>query len=95
MKGNKTMQELSNNLKQNKEVNYTSINKPKIELIYKTNYGNALFYPNCFISKKFVKLTKTKTLSFSNIKDIKSMGFEIIITNYNIGNITDLLTERN
>ena len=88
------MLQLSNNLKENKEINYTSINKPKIGVIYKSNYGNALFYPNCFISKKFVKLTKTKTLNFSNIKDIKSMGFEIIITNYNIGNITDLLTER-
>lgn len=88
------MLQLSNNLKENKEINYTSINKPKIEVIYKSNYGNALFYPNCFISKKFVKLTKTKTLNFSNIKDIKSMGFEIIITNYNIGNITALLTER-
>ena len=89
------MQQLSNNLKQNKEVNYTSINKPKIELIYKSNYGNSYFYPNCFISKKFVELTKTKTLSIKNLKDIKSMGFEIIITNNLIGNITDLLTERN
>ena len=87
------MQQLSNNLKENKEVNYTSINKPKIELIYKSNYGNIYFYPNCFISKKFVKLTKNKTLSLENLKDIKSMGFEIIVTNYNIGNITDLLTE--
>ena len=49
------MQQLSNNLKENKEINYTSINKPKIEVIYKSNYGNIYFYPNCFISKKICK----------------------------------------
>ena len=81
MKGIKTMQQLSNNLKHNKEINYTSINKPKIQVTIKNVYGNQLIYPKCFLSMQFSKIAKTKTLSIQNLKDIKLMGFEIEIVN--------------
>ena len=84
------MDMLSNNLKQNKEVNYTSINKPKIQVNIKNVYGNELIYPKCFLSIQFSKIAKTKTLSIQNLKDIKSMGFEIEIVNSN--NINDLFS---
>ena len=84
------MDMLSNNLKQNKEVNYTSINKPKIQVSIKNVYGNELIYPKCFLSIQFSKIAKTKTLSIQNLKDIKSMGFEIEIVNNN--NINDLFS---
>ena len=47
------MLQLSNNLKENKEVNYTSINKPKIKVTVKSVYGNDLIYPKCFLSIQF------------------------------------------
>ena len=87
------MLQLSNNLKQNKEVNYTSINKPKIKVTVKSVYGNDLIYPKCFLSIQFCKIAKTKTLSIQNLKDIKLMGFEIETELNN--SINEILNERN
>ena len=56
----------------------------KIQVNIKNVYGNALIYPICNIAKTFSKIAKTKTLSIQNLKDIKSMNFEIEMVNNKI-----------
>lgn len=49
----------------------------KIQIRYQSNYGTDHFYPDCPISDKFVKLTKTKTLSETDLMTIESLGYKI------------------
>lgn len=53
-------------------------NKPPITVQIKPVYGNVLIYPVCANAKLFARLTKTKTLSKENLKDIESLGYEVI-----------------
>ena len=49
----------------------------KITITQKKNYGTYYFYPNCDSSELFIKLTGRKTLTFDDIKTIKSLGYEV------------------
>jgi hypothetical protein len=48
-----------------------------IRVQVKSNYGNALVYPLCEVSKLFCKLTGNKTLRMADIEVIKKLGFEV------------------
>ena len=52
--------------------------KPTITVQVKPVYGNVLIYPVCTNATLFAKLTKTKTLSKDNLRDIESLGYEVI-----------------
>jgi hypothetical protein len=52
----------------------------QITIIQKQVYGNTVFYPACDISKKFSDIAQTKTLREADLKIIKSMGYQIIVT---------------
>ncbi len=45
----------------------------------KTVYGNTLYYPACWNAKTFCRLTNQKTLSLGHIRDIKVLGFKVLI----------------
>lgn len=52
--------------------------KPTITVQVKPVYGNVLIYPVCTNATLFANLTKTKTLSKDNLRDIESLGYEVI-----------------
>ena len=45
----------------------------------KNVYGNELIYPVCFNAKRFISLTKNKTLSKKDIDIIKTLGYKVIV----------------
>jgi len=49
----------------------------KILIKIKTVYGNQLFYPVCEKAKLFTQLLGKKTLSTSDLRTIKELGFKI------------------
>lgn len=51
----------------------------KILIQIKSVYGNEMIYPVCENAKRFAALAGKKTLSRSDLKIIKDLGFEIEI----------------
>ena len=49
----------------------------KLEVYYKSVYGNDLCYPQCLKAKKFAKLTRRETFSQPSLDLIKSLGYKI------------------
>lgn len=47
----------------------------------KNNYGNNLVYPVCDKAKLFASIACSKTLTSATIKDIKSLGYKVIVEN--------------
>jgi hypothetical protein len=43
-------------------------------------YGCFLFYPICEKAKIFAEMSKTKTLSYQAIKNIKRLGYQVTST---------------
>jgi hypothetical protein len=50
---------------------------PYITLEIKFNYGIAVLYPACEISKTFAKIAGTKTLTVETVKLIQSLGYDV------------------
>jgi len=50
----------------------------EIKVMIKSVYGKATIYPVCETAKSLAALAGTKTLTDSNIKLIKSIGYTII-----------------
>lgn len=52
-----------------------------LQIILKTKnvYGNELIYPMCETSENFARLINKKTFSNTDLKIIKSLGYQIII----------------
>ena len=49
-----------------------------ITITVKRVYGTDKIYPACSKSETFARLTKTKTLSLSDLKAVTSLGFEVL-----------------
>lgn len=52
----------------------------EIHIKVKTNYGQQAIYPDCESSKTICKMLAQKTLTPLNIKYIRELGYEIVIT---------------
>jgi len=49
----------------------------KIQVYYKSNYGNVLCYPYCERAKTFIRLTGYKTFNDYHLAQIKQLGYDI------------------
>jgi hypothetical protein len=54
--------------------------KLAIHVKLKTNYGSQTIYPNCDKAKIFCKLLNQTTLTPLNIRVIKELGYEVVVT---------------
>jgi len=61
----------------------------KLEVYYKSVYGNDLCYPQCLKAKKFAKLTSRETFSQPSLDLIKSLGYKIDVVAYNPNSKTE------
>ena len=52
----------------------------QIVILAKDNYGKQMFYPVCDNSKVFAAIADQITLSESNIRRIKQLGYEVTVT---------------
>lgn len=52
----------------------------QIHIKVKTNYGQQAIYPDCESSKTLCMMLDQKTLTPLNIKYIRQLGYEIVIT---------------
>jgi hypothetical protein len=53
----------------------------KIQIEIRSQYGNTVAYPICAAAKLFARISGTKTLSSQALKDIQSLGFDIVCVN--------------
>jgi hypothetical protein len=58
--------------------NYRGGLMPKIQVYYKSNYGNVLCYPYCDRAKTFIKLTGYKTFNDYHLAQIRQLGYDIV-----------------
>ena len=70
-------------------LNYLENKKMKLEVYYKSVYGNDLCYPQCLKAKKFAKLANQKTLSKYSLELIASLGYKIDVVAYNPNSKTE------
>jgi hypothetical protein len=52
-----------------------------IQIEIRSQYGNTLAYPVCTGAKLFARIAGTKTLSSQALKDIQTLGFDIVCMN--------------
>lgn len=50
----------------------------QIVVTIKSVYGNELVYPVCEKAKLFAKLSGSKTLTHSALRDIKALGYAVV-----------------
>jgi len=70
-------------------LNYLENKKMKLEVYYKSVYGNDLCYPQCLTAKKLVRLTNQKTFSEYSLELIASLGYKIDVVAYNPNSKTE------
>ncbi len=52
----------------------------QIVILAKDNYGKQMFYPACDTSKLFAAIADRTTLSETNIRRIRQLGYEVTVT---------------
>lgn len=52
----------------------------QIVILAKDNYGKVMFYPVCDNSKLFAAIANRNTLSETNIRRIRQLGYEVTVT---------------
>ena len=63
----------------------------QITVKIKSTYGKTSIYPACERSEGFARIANTKTLTNSAIKEIKALGFQILVDSDAM--VSDLLTQ--
>ena len=62
----------------------------KINVYWKSNFGNDHCYPFCDEAKKFAKLTGTKTFNGYHLSTIKQLGYSVNVVPYVPANFRDV-----
>lgn len=53
-----------------------------VRVMIKSVYGSTYYYPNCWASEIFAKISRKKTISREDLDLIKDLGYEVMYSPY-------------